>query len=247
MKTNVIKKNRKNLNITENSSTVVTEERPRRNIRKPQWQECYETNFICLNSEPFPYKDAMKRKDKNKWLEAINNELTTLKENNMWTEISDIPEECQIVSSKWIFKMKDLPNGDVQYKARLVARGFEQTDWDLHVYAPVASLPTFRILMAIANKKRLAVHQMDVTGAFLYGEIKDNVYMRLPDERVCKLNKSIYGLKSSPKCWNEKFDSFMRNLSFVRSRNDYCLYSKREGSEFLHVLLYVDDMVFWIK
>lgn len=118
----------------------------------------------------------------NKWLEAMEKELITLKENDTWTVVSTVPKDSEIVISKWVFKVKRVSNGEFQYKARLVARGFEQADWDLKMYAPVAWLPTFRLFLAIANKKRLPVHQMDVTGAFLYGKLKNEVFMKLPDK-----------------------------------------------------------------
>lgn len=117
-----------------------------------------------------------------------------------------------VISTKWVFKIKR--NGvKKEYKARLVARGFEQNShYDLgDIYAPVAMLSTFRVFLAVATKLNLPVYQMDVTGAFLYGDKDKRVLIRLPegayfgDKNIVKLNKSLYGLKSSPKCWNVKF------------------------------------------
>lgn len=90
---------------------------------------------------------------------------------------------------------------------------------------------------------------MDVKGAFLYGDIDENVYMELPEgvydnkDKVCKLQKSIYGLKKSPRYWNNKFNSVMELFGFTRSKNDYCLYIKTNKQERLYVLLYVDDLL----
>lgn len=90
---------------------------------------------------------------------------------------------------------------------------------------------------------------MDVKSAFLYGDIKDTVYMEIPEgivaekDKICKLRKSIYGLKGSPKCWYEKFNLFMENEDFKRSLNEYCLYIKELKNEKLYVLLYVDDLL----
>lgn len=64
-----------------------------------------------------------------------------VKKNNTW-EIEKAPENCKIINSKWVFKIKELPNGKSHFKARLVARGFEQEDLDLQVYALVAKLLT---------------------------------------------------------------------------------------------------------
>lgn len=100
-------------------------------------------------------------------------------------------------------------------------------------------------MMAVATQKRQPVYQMDVTGAFLYGDINETVFMRLPDNKVCKLKKSIYGLKKSPKYWNTKFNSFMTKESFLRSKNDPCLYVKQIGNDFIYVLLFVDDLLYF--
>lgn len=90
---------------------------------------------------------------------------------------------------------------------------------------------------------------MDVCSAFLNGDIKGNVYISLPkgfkqkEGTICKLRKSLYGLKTSPKSWNEKFHSVMMSLSFLRSENEYCLYTKATNSYKIFILLYVDDVL----
>lgn len=110
--------------------------------------------------------------------------------------------------------VKRFNNDEVKYEARLVAKKFEQEDnidkYDL--YAPFAKLNTFRIFMSVATKLNLPVYQMNVriSSAFLNSNIKEEVYLKLPEDiklsnkenAVCKLNKSIYGLKKSPKYWN---------------------------------------------
>lgn len=106
-----------------------------------------------------------------------------------------------------------------------MAREFEQNDiMDLNdIYAPVAKLTTFRLLLAVATKLNLPVSQMDVTGAFLYGDIEEDVYLKLPEgayndgENIVKLNKYLYGHKKSPKYWNVKFNSVMIRGGFKRS------------------------------
>lgn len=221
--------------------------------RQPRWLNDYETNFedcndpetnfLSINNEPNSYEEALQRDDKENWLKAIEKEIKTLKENNTWTEVKECPKDVEIVSSKWVFKIKEDLEGGKQYKARLVARGFEQTSCDSEIYAPVARLTTFRLFMIIANKMKLPVHQLDVTGAFLYGDIDETVYMKLPDGTKCKLNRSIYGLKKSPKYWNKKFDTFMRNEKFDRSKNDLCLYTRWHNGKSLFLLIYVDDLL----
>lgn len=231
------------------------ETKRKRIINKPTWTKDYYLNGelsesdICFFSEieePLNLEDAMSGKNSVKWREAMEKELKVLKENNTWCEVP-WPENEKVIDSKWVFKIK----GGNEFKARLVARGFQQDlEKDLYdIYAPVAKLATFRILLVVASKLGKPVFQMDVRSAFLYGEIDENVYMTLPgnicnnSKVVCKLNKSIYGLKKSPKCWNTKFNNLMIEEGFVRSENDYCLYTKFFKDSRLFVLIYVDDLL----
>lgn len=86
-------------------------------------------------------------------------------------------------------------------------------------------------MLTLANQKRMFVHGMDVKTAFLNGELNEEIYITQPDEfkqgngLVCKLNRSIYGLKQASIAWNDRFDGFISKLRFVRSTNDFCLYT----------------------
>lgn len=212
----------------------------RRDIRKPVWMRDYDVSFYTETEQTITYEEAIASENSSKWQEAVDQELKVLKENNTWSEVP-WPADKKVIESKWVLKQKS----DREFKARLVARGFQQ---DCDIYAPVAKLTTFRMLLVVANMIKQPIHQMDVRGAFLYSDIEEVVYMSLPGNKinnsdfVCKLNKSIYGLKKSPKCWNKKFDSLMIQNDFIRSQNDYCLYSKCKENK-LYLLLYVDDVL----
>lgn len=231
------------------SVVEVREREPSKRVRKPPvYYQCQ--NVHTQQNEPVTYAEAMKRSDSSKWMEAIDKEMQTLEENNTW-EICEVPENQKVVSSKWVFKIKRDSQNLPQYKARLVARGFEQDDiLDLNdCYAPVVKLSTVRLFIIIATGLNLPISQMDVTGAFLYGNINENVYISLPEgaysgkNNVVKLNKSLYGLKNSPKCWNVKFNTVMLNEGFVRSKCDSCLYTKCTEKDQIYLLLYVDDVL----
>lgn len=90
---------------------------------------------------------------------------------------------------------------------------------------------------------------MDVETAFLNGTIKSEVYVKQPigyddkTERVCKLEKALYGLRESPRAWYECFDEFITKLGFKRSENDYGLYTKRQQGEMIYLILFVDDLL----
>ena len=93
---------------------------------------------------------------------------------------------------------------------------------------------------------------MDVSTTFLHGELTEEVYMRQPErfiesgkERlICHLQRSIYGLKQSPRCWNHTLDSRLKEMGFTQAPNDPCLYvdSDSEGEIFI-VAVYVDDII----
>ena len=137
----------------------------------------------------------------------MQQELDTLHYNNTWSVVPLPRSDWNIVGSKWIYKIKRDANGDIaRYKARLVAQEFSQqpgTDFD-KIFSPVVRYDSLRLLIALAAHYRWRPQQLDIKGAFLYGYLKEEIYMQLPQgsrqEGMCaKLNKCIYGLKQSPR------------------------------------------------
>jgi len=92
---------------------------------------------------------------------------------------------------------------------------------------------------------------MDVKKTFLHGDLEEEIYMKQPEgfvvkgkkELVCRLKKSLYGLKQSPRMWYQKFDTYIRGLGFTRSKEDHCVYFKLIGDRVIYLVLYVDDML----
>ena len=145
-------------------------------------------------------------------------------------------------------------DGNVQtYKARLVAKGFTQTqgiDYE-ETFSPVAMLKSIRILLAIAAYYDYEIWQMDVKTAFLNGHLLEDVYMVQPEgfvdpknpNKVCKLNKSIYGLKQASRSWNLRFDQKIKEFGFIKNDDEPCVYKKTSGSYITFLILYVDDIL----
>lgn len=198
---------------------------------------------------PLRYDDVFGRDDEGEWRKAIESELKSLEENDTW-EIVSKPKDVKLLGTRWVFKIKDDPSG-VKYKARLVVRGFEQRQGiDFHdTYAPVARLPTIRMILALAVRFDLKIRHLDVTTAFLYGKLDEEVYLKTPDgvdigeNQTLKLKRSLYGLRQSPKCWNNRFHEFVITLGFKQSKSEYCLYTKHENESLLYLVLYVDDVL----
>ena len=136
--------------------------------------------------------------------------MKSLQDNDVW-ELVDLPKNRKPVGSKWVFKTKTDADGHIErYEARLVAQGFSQkfgTDYD-ETFSPVVRLESVRTLIAMSVQHGLQLHQVDVDTAFLNGELEEEVYMRQPEgfvtpgkeHLVCRLKKSIYGLKQSSRC-----------------------------------------------
>ena len=186
------------------------------------------------SAEPTSVEEALSGQEAAKWKEAMQREMESIASNNVWTLVES-PKDRKPISSKWVFKRKIGPDGSVcSYKARLVAQGFSQKigiDYD-ETFSPVVRFESIRTLLAIAAQHGLHVHQMDVSSAFLNGDLSEELYMKQPEgciengnaKLVCKLSKSIYGLKQAPKCWNSSLDSCLKELKFQQSNSDPCLY-----------------------
>ncbi|KAJ0435652.1 putative RNA-directed DNA polymerase [Helianthus annuus] len=205
------------------------------------------------DDETTSYKSAISNLDSAKWLEAMKAEMQSMRDNQVW-DLVELPPESRAVGSKWVFKRKTDMHGNIQtYKARLVAKGFTQTqgiDYD-GTFSPVAMIKSIRILLAIAAYYDYEIWQMDVKTAFLNGHLFEDVYMVQPDgfidpkypNRVCKLNKSVYGLKQASRSWNLRFDQKVKEFGFVKNEDEPCVYRKASGSAISFLILYVDDIL----
>ena len=208
--------------------------------------------------EPAQFKDAMKSKEKQQWLEAIKDELTSLKNNQTFEEQPvKLPEGKKAVGTRWVFKTKKDGDGKiVRYKARLVAKGYTQVegqDYD-DTFAPVVRTVTIRAILSIAINEGMQIDQLDIVTAFLYSEIDKEVYIEVPEGydlvndsdtsgKVLKAVKALYGLKQSPKLWNDHITKTLVDAGFTQSINDSGLLINVIDGDVTYVLIYVDDIL----
>ncbi|CAB0019674.1 unnamed protein product, partial [Nesidiocoris tenuis] len=156
----------------------------------------------CVSSDnPQTYKEAVEKDGK--WREAVDLELSSLIKNNTWEYVVP-PPNVPIIDSRWVFTEKMQDDQPVK-KARLVARGYQQpVDDGENCYSPVARIVTLRVLLSLAVQHDWHLRQWDVKSAFLASQLDSVVYLRpperleVPEGKVCRLNKALYGLRQSP-------------------------------------------------
>jgi Reverse transcriptase (RNA-dependent DNA polymerase) len=207
-------------------------------------------NSLSKEQEPKTFDDA---RIEPKWCKAMEEELDALENNETW-KICHFPKNKKPVGCKWVYKIKYNCDGTIErYKARLVAKRYIQTqgiDYQ-ETFAPVAKMNTVRILLSIAVNNKWNLQQMDVKNAFLQGTLEEEVYMNVPPGHklenipnlACRLKKSIYGLKQSPRAWYGKLSQFLISCNFKVSDADNSLFIKFLENCIVVILVYVDDII----
>lgn len=225
--------------------------RSKNNIVKPATK--YNLN-VNLQSDPHwiptTWQQAMKHP---KWRAAMIVELNSILHNRTWDLVA-VTENMNIVGCRWIFTIKYLPNGDIdRYKARIVAKGYHQqpgvdfTD----TFSPVIKSTTIRLVLGLAVNNDWPVRQVDVNTAFLQGHLNEEVFMAQPPgfadadrpSHVCKLRKALYGLKQAPRAWYSELHKYLISSGFRNSLSDTSLFIYKEGTNYVYLLVYVDDIL----
>nr|GEX60030.1 retrovirus-related Pol polyprotein from transposon TNT 1-94 [Tanacetum cinerariifolium] len=176
-------------------------------------QQVFHSRDVVFEEHIFPFKTPVASSTKKV-------ELDALEKNQTW-ELTSLPIGHKAISLKWVYKIKYKASGKVdRHKARPVIRGFDQkegTDYK-HTFSLVAKLATVRVLISLDTNKGWHLHQLDINNAFLHGFLEEDIYMQPPagyttasPGQVCKLKKSLYGLKQASRQWNHELSKFLQS------------------------------------
>lgn len=208
------------------------------------------TSLTTTDQEPTCFTSAVKHAV---WRDAMSEEFNALIKNGTWKLVTPTPT-MNIVGSKWVFRIKRRADGSIdRYKARLVAKGYHQQpgiDFS-ETYSPVIKPITIRTVLSMAVTAGWEMKQVDVSNAFLHGNLSETVYMAQPPgfahsqfpKAVCELKKAIYGLKQAPRAWFSRLSSRLLDLGFVGSKSDSSLFIFNSSGIRLLALVYVDDII----
>ena len=221
-----------------------------------QVQQVVATTDMGQVGVPSSYRAAMNSEHASYWIAAIEKELQGLVSLNVWELVpaADMPSGANLMNCHFVFAVKRNSDGSIEkFKARLVADGNTQkygVDFD-RIFATVVKASTIRLALVLAAANDYNLSSIDIRQAYLHAHLKEYLYMRVPpgisafDDRrrplVCRLRRSLYGLKQAGREWGELFAKFLTDWGLSRSTVDTCLYVFRKGGELLWVLVYVDD------
>ena len=180
------------------------------------------------------------------WRAAEAAEFESLESKHTWDIVDSVPADKHAIRSHFVYKIKRLPDGSIaKYKARIVVDGNRQMPGDHgETFAATARLESIRIGLAIAARDDLDITQMDVDNAFVQAPLQEEVYVRLPDNRLARLRQALYGLKQAPRAWYQTAKAAFGSLGFERISADECVFVNHNWhGAHISIILYVDDML----
>jgi len=228
----------------EQTTPTIPTDRPKRNAGPPKHLADYYTMatvdyaYAATQLIPSSYDEAINSENSDKWKAAMDNEVTT-------------------TQGRWVYTLKQGKTaGELQYKARYVAKGFTQVhgiDYE-ETFSPTTRFVSIRTLLQQAANEGLHLHQMDVKGAYLNAPIDKDIYVQQPpgyeqtDSNgtpfTCHLKKSLYGLKQSGRNWHSTLTDFLKEQGFTPNKSDQCVYTYHaENGDQIIILFWVDDII----
>lgn len=213
------------------------------------------TSMLSVNIGNLPntYEEAMDSEDADEWKSAIDREIQAQKTNGTWSEVEQ-KDDMHLIDTRWVFvKKPDASSQKVTYKARLVARGFQQKENQEYkdVYAPVMRFKSLKVLLSLSQHLHYQIFQIDFKTAYLNADLDFLIYIKppkgvqCPTNKVLQLHKALYGLKQSGSLWNALIDQFItKDLLFKKTVSDPCIYQLMSKTEHkIYLGLFVDDII----
>jgi hypothetical protein len=203
--------------------------------------------------DPKSLKSALRRSDGDKWQEAAQLEMDNHISNGTW-ELVDLPPGAKCINSGWVFRLKRNADGSIErHKARLVAKGYSQRpgfDYN-EVFAPTFRYAAIRTIIALAAINNLHLRSVDISHAFINGDLEETIYMRQAEgfhsgnsNQVCRLLKSLYGLKQAARQWNKKLHDALIAMGFKRLESDRSIYIFVRDEVRIIIPVFIDDITF---
>ena len=197
--------------------------------------------------------NALNGEHKKEWKAALKTEFDELSKVGVWV-LTPRPQNTAIIGTRWLLRTKYNPDGTVERrKARLVAKGYTQQEGiDFkETYTPVARMQSVRTILAITAERKLSVFHLDVTIAYTYGKLEEDIYIYQPEEffqegkenHVYKLKRALYGLKQVDRQWNKALNQVFTQLGLEQSDVEKCLYTQMTEHGAFIVTVYVDNFI----
>ncbi|CAI7780158.1 unnamed protein product [Closterium sp. NIES-53] len=199
-------------------------------------------------------QQALGRKHREKWREAMDKELKALEERNTWKVVPiGVARNKTVLTGKWVFHVKTKANGTIdKFKARWIVRGFDQEHGRdfTETFAPVSRHTSLRILLAIAALKKKKLRQIDVANAILYAPVDAEIFVELPHgshgepNQVCQLQKSPYGIKQASRMWQQYLHARLTRIGFRQLPHNQGMYRLTKDTDYILLIVYVDDLLY---
>ncbi|CAI7753490.1 unnamed protein product [Closterium sp. NIES-53] len=201
---------------------------------------------------PRTYAEVVSEPWASQWRAAMDSEMVSYRSTS--TYVDEVPPHgTNVVDGMWIFRVKQPPGSPPVFKARYVARGFNQREGVdfFQTFAPTPKMTTLRVLLHVAAQKDYELHSLDFSTVFLQGSLHEEVWLHrplaftgtFPPGTQWRLRRPVYDLRRAPCEWHDTLRSTLFYLGFQPSSSDPSLFVHRGSTPFF-VLVYVDDLVF---